>query len=261
VVVAGAAALVLAMTVGTQAASDRIIGEEDSPPPFLTGSVPFDITIPETTPEASITMPTGMASFPIVNSPAFVSSSVLLREPDQAISDVLTLAATRTGATAGTTIYSISVDFISDSEGGPVIDPPGGFVASVQETGAMQDVTDLLFAPLSERTGIVPTIGFLVQSDIPEPGTCHLPPYPSAHPCLARLDADEFTHDDPGAPTEPSPRFPAAVAQRAAGCQAVHQPTIRLIRLPIGRRLAAGGPRLHRFREARSEPSRGWPQA
>src|SRR6478672_8531849 len=129
------------MTVGTQAASDRIIGEEDSPPPFLTGSVPFDITIPETTPEASITMPTGMASFPIVNSPAFVSSSVLLREPDQAISDVLTLAATRTGATAGTTIYSISVDFISDSEGGPVIDQPGGFVASVQETGAMQDVT------------------------------------------------------------------------------------------------------------------------
>ena len=75
VVVAGAVALVLAMTVGTQAASDRIIGEEDSPPPFLTGSVPFDITIPETTPEASITMPTGMASFPIVNSPAFVSSS------------------------------------------------------------------------------------------------------------------------------------------------------------------------------------------
>jgi hypothetical protein len=136
VVVAGAAAQLLAMTVGTQAASDRIIGEEDSPPPFLTGFVPFDITIPETTPEASITMPTGMASFPIVNSPAFVSSSVLLREPDQAISDVLTLAATRTGATAGTTIYSISLDFISDSEGGPVIDPPGGFVASGQETGA-----------------------------------------------------------------------------------------------------------------------------
>src|ERR1700730_12691505 len=83
------------MTVGTQAASDRISGEEDSPPPFLTGFVPFDITIPETTPEASITMPTGMASFPIVNSPAFVSSSVLLREPDQAISDVLTLAGKR----------------------------------------------------------------------------------------------------------------------------------------------------------------------
>src|ERR1700730_13499281 len=50
----------------------------------------------------------------------------------------------------------------------------------------------------------------------------HLPPYPSAHPCLARLDADEFTHDAPGAPTEPSPRSPAAVAQRAACCQAVH---------------------------------------
>jgi hypothetical protein len=39
----------------------------------------------------------------------------------------------------------------------------------------MQDVTDLLFAPLSERTGIVPTIGLLVQSDIPEPGTLSLP--------------------------------------------------------------------------------------
>jgi hypothetical protein len=54
-VIAGAAALLLAVTSGTQAASDRIIGEEDSPPPFLTG--------------------------------AFVSSSVLVREPDQAISD------------------------------------------------------------------------------------------------------------------------------------------------------------------------------
>ena len=43
-----------------------------------------------------------------MNSPAFVSSSVLLREPDQAISNVLTRAATRTGATAGTTIHSIS---------------------------------------------------------------------------------------------------------------------------------------------------------
>jgi hypothetical protein len=63
VVVAGAAALLLAMTVGNQAASDRIIGEEDNPPPFLTGFVPFDITIPETTPEASITMPTGMRVF------------------------------------------------------------------------------------------------------------------------------------------------------------------------------------------------------
>jgi hypothetical protein len=173
-VIAGTAASLLAMTVGTRAASDRIIGEEDSPPPFLTGFVPFDITIPEATPEASITMPIGIATFPIVNGPAFVSSSVLLREPDQAISDVLTLAATRTGATAGATIYSVSLDFISDSEGGPVIDPPGGFLASVQETGALQDVTDLLFAPLTERTGIVPTIGFLVQSDIPEPGTLSL---------------------------------------------------------------------------------------
>ena len=173
-VIAGGAALLLAMTAATQAASDRIIGEEDSPPPFLTGFVPFDITIPETMPETSITMPIGTATFPIVNGPAFVSSSVLLREPDQAISDVLTLAATRTGATAGATIYSVILDFISDSEGGPVIDPPGGFIASAQETGALQDITDLLLAPLTERTGIVPTIGFLVQSDIPEPGTLSL---------------------------------------------------------------------------------------
>jgi hypothetical protein len=174
VVIARAAALLLATTAATQAASDRIIGEEDSPPPFLTGFVPFDITVPETIPETSITLPIGTATFPIVNGPAFFSSSVLLREPDQAISDVLTLAATRTGTTAGATIYSIILDFISDSEGGPVIDPPGGFLASVQETGALQDVTDLLFAPLTDRTGIVPTIGFLVQSDIPEPGTLSL---------------------------------------------------------------------------------------
>ena len=35
-VIAGAAASLLAMRAGFQAASDRIIGEEDSPPPFLT---------------------------------------------------------------------------------------------------------------------------------------------------------------------------------------------------------------------------------
>ncbi|HMD65389.1 MAG TPA: PEP-CTERM sorting domain-containing protein [Stellaceae bacterium] len=176
-VTAGAAGLLLAMIAGAQAgpvASDRIIAEEDSPPPFLTGFVPFDITIPEATPETSISIPIGTATFPIVNGPAFVSSSVLLREPDQAISDVLTLAATRTGATATATIYSVELDFISTGEGGPVIDPPGGFIASVQETGGLQDITDLLFAPLTERTGIVPTIGFLVQSDIPEPGTLSL---------------------------------------------------------------------------------------
>jgi hypothetical protein len=34
---------------------------------------------------------------------------------------VLTLAATRTGAAPGATIYSVSLDFTSDSEGGPVI--------------------------------------------------------------------------------------------------------------------------------------------
>ena len=104
----------------------------------------------------------------------FVSSSVLLREPDQRISDVLMLAATRTGAIAAATIYSVTLDFISDSEGGPVIDPPGGFVSSVPENGTLQDLTELLFAPLTERTGIAPTIGFLVQSDIPEPGTLSL---------------------------------------------------------------------------------------
>jgi hypothetical protein len=68
-VTAGAAGLLLAMMAGAQGgpvASDRIIGEEDSPPPFLTGFVPFDITIPETTPETSISILIGTAAEAVI---------------------------------------------------------------------------------------------------------------------------------------------------------------------------------------------------
>lgn len=71
-VTAGAAALLLAMMAGAQGgpvASDRIIGAEDSPPHFLTGFVPFDITIPKTTPETSISIPIGTAAEAVIKPP------------------------------------------------------------------------------------------------------------------------------------------------------------------------------------------------
>ena len=167
-------AIVLATAFGAAPAAqaDRIVGLQDSPPPFLTGFVPFDITLPEGSPFdfESISMPVGPATLPFPSGPLSASSSVALLDPGTGrISDILSLFATQIGTGLGTVTYSFELDFLSTGPGGPVIDPPGGFITYVTETGGLQDVSDALFAPFIERTGIAPTIGFLVQSDIPEP--------------------------------------------------------------------------------------------
>jgi PEP-CTERM motif len=171
-------AIALAATLGAAPAqADRIVGVEDSPPPFLTGFIPFDITLPEGSPFdfESIELPIGTATLPFSNGPLSASSSVALTEPGTGrISDILVVSANQTGTGPGTVTYSFQLDFLSTGPHGPVIDPPGGFITYVTETGGLQDVSDALFAPFVELTGITPTIGFLVQSDIPEPTTLTL---------------------------------------------------------------------------------------
>ncbi|MEO8714425.1 MAG: PEP-CTERM sorting domain-containing protein [Acetobacteraceae bacterium] len=174
--IAGAIGLLLGTglaALAVPASSDRIVGVEDSPPPFLTGFVPFDITVPETGSFESVTVPLGVATLPFSSGPPAIASSVLLLEPGGgAVSDIATIFATLTGSTGTTVSYSLELDFLSSDMGG--LDPPPGFIASVDETGELLDISDLLFAPFTDRTGIVPTFGILVQSDIPEPGTMAL---------------------------------------------------------------------------------------
>ncbi|HEX3348133.1 MAG TPA: PEP-CTERM sorting domain-containing protein [Acetobacteraceae bacterium] len=169
--------LATALAAAPPAQADRIVGVEDSPPPFLTGFVPFDITLPEgsTFDFESIFIPIGTATLPLSSGPLSASSSVVFLEPGTGrISDVLVLSADQTGMGSGSVTYDLSLDFLSTDTGGKVIDLPGGFTTYVTETGGLQDVSDALFAPFIERTGITPTIGFLVQSDIPEPASLAL---------------------------------------------------------------------------------------
>jgi hypothetical protein len=166
------AVLIATLGLVVPASADRIVGTIDSPPPFLTGFLPFDVTLPEDPSSGieSISIPIGTATLPFPSGPPSASSSVLLIDPGTGrISDVLMLIATQTGTGLGSVTYSLNLEFLSTAPHGPIIDPPGGFVSSVLETGALQDVSDALFAPFVERTGITPTIGFFVQSEVPEP--------------------------------------------------------------------------------------------
>ncbi|HME25189.1 MAG TPA: PEP-CTERM sorting domain-containing protein [Acetobacteraceae bacterium] len=168
------ATIAIALAVAPAARADRIVGVEDSSPPFLIGFTPFDITLPEGSSFdfESLSMPIGTATLPFSSGPSSASSSVALTDPGTGrISDLLSVSATQTGTGPGSVTYSFELDFVSTGPGGPVIDPPGGFVTYVTETGRLQDVSDALFAPFIDRTGITPTIGFLVQSDIPEPAS------------------------------------------------------------------------------------------
>jgi len=173
-----AIALAAALGVAPPARADRIIGVEDSPPPFLVGFKPFDITLPENPGFGGeqLVMPIGTATLPFSSGPARANSCVALTGPEPGgISDILCVFASMTGSGPGTVTYSFELDFLSTGPDGPVIDPPGGFLTSIPETGGLQDVSDALFAPFVQLTGITPTIGFLVQSggpaSIPEPAS------------------------------------------------------------------------------------------
>jgi hypothetical protein len=163
-------ACLLLVTSAALANSDRIVGEANSPPPFLTGFVPFDITVPESGGIESVSVPLGTATLPITNGPSQVSSAVALREPGGgAISDIVLVTGTLLFQGTGTESYTVELEFVSTGPGGPALDPPPGPLAFLDETAQLQDVSNLLFAPFTERTGIVPTIEILVQSEIPEP--------------------------------------------------------------------------------------------
>ena len=117
-------------------------------------------------------MPIGTATLPFASGPDSGTSGSPYGGARGGISDILCLFANGID-TPGTVTYSFELNFVSTGPRGPVIDPPGGFLTLIPETGGLQDVSDALFAPFIQPTGITPTIGFLVQSDgptsIPQP--------------------------------------------------------------------------------------------
>ena len=116
--------------------------------------MPFDITLPEDPlfDFKSIVLPIGTATFPFSIGPSSAVSSVALVDPGTGrISDILALFATQTGTGPGTVTYSLELDFLSAGPGGKVIDPPGGFITFLPETGGLQNVSSALFAPFIER--------------------------------------------------------------------------------------------------------------
>ena len=136
-----AIALAAALGVAPAARADRIIGVEDSPPPFLVGFTPFDITLPENPGFGGeqLLMPIGTATLPFSSGPALANSCVALTGPEPGgISDILCVFGTMTGSGPGTVTYSFELDFLSTGPDGPVIDPPGGFLTRIPETGGLR---------------------------------------------------------------------------------------------------------------------------
>jgi hypothetical protein len=81
------------------------------------------------------------------------------------------------GAISDVVIFNFSasggrIDFVSDVEGGPVLDPvPGPFVV---ETGAVQDVGSVTWT-LADGGTVLDTVAFISDvSEIPEPGSVAL---------------------------------------------------------------------------------------
>jgi hypothetical protein len=99
------------------------------------GTILFDGTSGELNPENTIDFSIVVPQF--TESPAIIS--INFREPDTGrISDVLIEVLTFPSAGH----ESVQLTFISDFEGGPILDPAGTVFA--KETGSLQDVTSLL---------------------------------------------------------------------------------------------------------------------
>lgn len=209
-----AATFAIALAAAAAARADRIVGVEDSTPPFLVGFTPFDITLPE---EPSfgfeqLVMPIGTATLPFSSGPASGTSCVALTGPAPGgISDILCVFANMIGTGPGTVTCSFELDFLSTDPGGPTIDPPGGFLTSIPETGGLQDVSDALFAPFIQMTGITPTIGFLVQSG----GPASIPSRRASSCSEARSSAWSRHADAPDRASRPSPAGRAGFVSRA----------------------------------------------
>jgi hypothetical protein len=134
---------------------------------------PLDMTFTQADEVAGVTNP--FTFFVGVRSGAHFANydtAVELIEPDGSISDIVDFHLTATAAG----VQSITLEFFSDTDGGPALVPPAGaFVVTTPETGGLQDISSLFLNSHGVAASDVPAT-VEIQSDLPaattpEPGS------------------------------------------------------------------------------------------